>query len=446
MAGAQIVNRIVFIGLLLCHAPAAAAELTVAQKSAICGARSTCMVGKAHNGGSSSSGAALAVFEIHLGLKDKPDDAPDDGCRTADDQRDGGLEYWLLDASASPQLLLKLCNDGYGAAGIGEDKVTVGSNRLVHWRAGGSAWRWESTVTYTLAPWRAVGERDCSFNDLSADNGTATDIDYLTMRSRSIAKDASYPWGKSVGCPQWPPGALQRFTPQPGPGLLGAYGILVPVLDGADQPANIPTGTTIGDCGAPMSTAGANGFVVFGTPAPPEKGADVRVLALSLSSLLIQVFDPLAESGGGAAPRSWIDLPHVEIWIGHDTDQRHTRLPLSNVSQTAVDLSGNVYAGAGRKDMPSGPGAGGRATAAIDRSVWMLLKWADDTQLLGGAAIVYSQARAGPSRHGLVANTSIINNRPLYLPDIVSLPNGSIEPSPGRCRIDNGRLSIVDAN
>ncbi len=403
------------------------------------------MVGKAYNGGSSSSGVALSVIEIHLGLKDKPDDAPDDGCRTADDKRNGGVEYWLLAGSARPQRLLQLCNDGYGASGVGEDKVTVGANRLVHWRVGGSAWRWESTVTYTLAPWHAVSERDCSFNDLSADNGTATDIDFLTMRSRSIAKDASHPWRDSVGCPQWPPGALQHFTPQPGPGLFGAYDILVPILGAGEEPAKIPPGTTIGDCGMAMSSAGGNGFVVFGNPAPPEKAADVRVLALSLNSLLIQVFDPLADSSGGAAPRSWIDLPHVELWIGHDTDSRHTRLPLSNVSQVAVDLSGNVHAGVGRKDMPPRVERWQARDSSNRPVVVMLLKWADDAQFLGGAAIVYSQAEQGRQMR-LVANTSIINNRPLYLPDVVSLPNGSIEPPPGRCRIDNGRLSIVGAN
>lgn len=440
-------NKIVFIGLLLClwHGPAAAAELTVAQKSAICGTRPTCMVGKAYNGGSSPSGAVLSVIETHLGLKDKPEDAPDDGCRTANDQRDGGVEYWLLDGSTRPQRLLKLCNDGYGASGIGEDKVTVGPNRLVHWRVGGSAWRWESTVTYTLAPWRAVGEQDCSFNDLSADNGTATDIDYITMRSRSIAKDARHPWGDSVGCPQWPPGALRRFTPQPGPGLLGAYDILVPILGGGDKPAKIPAGTTIGDCGAAMSTAGANDFVVFGNPAPPEEAAEVRLLALSLNSLLIQVFDPLAGLSGGATPRSWIDLPHVEIWIGHDTESRHTRLPLSDVSQIAVDLSGNVHPGVGRKDVPPTVERWQARDGRNRPVVVMLLRWADDTQFLGGAAIVYSQAERGRQTR-LVANTSIINNRPLYLPDIVSLPNGSIEPPPGRCTIDNGRLSMVGAN
>lgn len=402
------------------------------------------MVGKAYNGGSSLGGGALSVIEIHLGLKDKPEDAPDDGCRTADDQRDGGVEYWLLDGSAQPQRLLKLCNDGYGASGIGEDKVTVGPNRLVHWRVGGSAWRWESTVTYTLAPWRAVGERDCSFNDLSADNGTTTDIDYVTMRSRSIAKDAGHPWGESVGCPQWPSGALRQFTPQPGPGLLGAYDILVPILGRTDEPTKIPAGTTIGDCGVAMSTAGANGFVVFGNPAPPGKSAEVRVLALSLNSLLIQVFDPLAESSGGSTPRSWIDLPHVEIWTGHNTDSRHTRLPLSHLSQISVDLSGNVHAGVGRKDVLPTVEHWQARDGSHRPVVVMLLKWTEDTQLLGGTAIVYSQAERGRQTR-LVANTNIINNHPLYLPDIVSLPNGSIEPPPGRCRIDNGRLLMVGA-
>jgi hypothetical protein len=443
--GADTVNKIAVVGLSLCllHAPAAAAELTAAQKSAICGARPTCTFGKTYDGGRSSSGAVLSVIEVHLGLKDKPDDAPDDGCLADDDKRDGGVEYWLLAGNAQPGRLLKLCNDGYGASGIGEDKVTVGPNRLVHLQVGGSAWRWETTVTYTLAPWRAVGEQDCSFNDLSADNGTVTDIDYVAMRARSIAKDAA-DQGEGVGCPQWPAGALQHFTPEPAPGLLGAYDILVPSLGGSDAPAKIPAGTTIGDCGAAMTSAGVNGFVVFGNPAPSGNAAELRVVALSPNSLLIQVFDPLAEASGRAPPRSWIDLPHAEIWSGHDAES-HTRPPLSKVSQIAVDLNGNVHVGVGLKD----------AAPAIERwqardgnnrpVVVMLLKWADDTQFLGGAAIVYSQAEHGRQTR-LVANTGIVNNRPLYLPDIVSLPNGTIEPPPGKCRIQDGRLSLESAN
>jgi hypothetical protein len=442
------VKKFAFIIVLLglCHSPAPAAELTPAQQSAICGARPTCTVGNAYDGGRASGGAALAVIEIHLGLKDKPDDAPDDGCRAADDdKRDGGVEYWLLDGSAPPKRLLKFCNDGYGAADIGEDKVTVGPNRLVHWRAGGSAWRWESTVTYTLAPWRAVGERDCSFNDLSADNGTLTDIDYLAMRSRSIAKDSGHSSDDSVGCPQWPASALQHFTPQPATGLLGAYDILVPNLGSSDQPPKIPAGTTIGDCGAAMSTTGANGFVVFGKRASAANAAEVRVVALSQNTLLIQIFDPLADSNTGAAPRSWIDLPHVEIWTSHDTEPGHTRLPLSTLSQVAVDLSGNVHAGVGRHDAPPMVERW-QAHDGSNRPVVVLpLKWANDMQFLGGVGVVYSQAERGRQTR-LIANTGIVNNRPLYLPDIVSMPNVDIAPPPGKCRIDNGRLSMVDAN
>jgi hypothetical protein len=442
------VNKFVFAIFLLglWHPLAAAAELTPAQKSAICGTRATCVIGKSYDGGHSSGGTALSVAEIHLGLKDKPDDAPDDGCRTADDQRDGGVEYWLFDGSAPPVQLLKLCNDGYGAADIGEDRVTVGPNRLVHWRVGGSAWRWESTVTYTLAPWRAIGERECSFNDLSADNGTLTDIDHVTMRSRSIAKDAGHPSsGDSVGCPEWPPSALLHFTPQPGPGLLGAYDILIPSLGGGDQPPKIPAGTAIGDCGAAMSTAGANGFVVFGKAAPPDKAAEIRVLALSMNSLLIQIFDPLAESNRGVAPRSWIDLPHVEIWTSHDTEPGHTRLPLSALSQVAVDLSGNVHIGIGRKDAPPAVERWQARDGNNRAVVVMLLKWANDTAFLGGVAVVYSQAEQGRQTR-LIANTGIVNNRPLYLPDTVSLGNSDIEPAPGKCRIKDGRLSKEDTN
>ena len=289
-------KKIILAVLLIClfRAPGVvAAELTGAQISAICQTRSTCTVAKTYDGGKSPTGSALTVVDVHLGVKDKPDDAPDSGCR-AEDKYDGGVEYWLVDGTAPPKRLLKLCNDGYGAAGIGEDEVSVGPNRLVHLQVGGSAWRWDSTVAFTLSPWRAVSERDCSFNDLSSNNCTVTDIDYLGMRARSIAKDAARKWGENVGCPEWPSSASRHFTPEPARGLLGAYDVLVPVLGRDGDTPKIPSGTAIGDCVAAMTTGGANGFIVFGRPAPAGRAAEIRVVAESLNSLLIQVFDPVA--------------------------------------------------------------------------------------------------------------------------------------------------------
>src|SRR6185312_900725 len=130
--------------------PAYAADVTDAQKSAMCQTRKTCAIAPSlHNAGSSAAGP-LSVAELHFGLAGKPDDAPDEGCIAGDyETRDGGVEYWLLEGSEPPRLLLRLCNDGYGAAGVGEDEVTVAENRFVHRQYGGSASRWEETTTET---------------------------------------------------------------------------------------------------------------------------------------------------------------------------------------------------------------------------------------------------------------------------------------------------------
>src|ERR1017187_8153230 len=76
----------------------------------------------------SATGQALTVVQLSLGLKDKPGEAPDEGCRDGSGGHDGGSEYWLLAASAQPRLLLAFCNDGYGAAGVGGDEVEVAEN------------------------------------------------------------------------------------------------------------------------------------------------------------------------------------------------------------------------------------------------------------------------------------------------------------------------------
>jgi hypothetical protein len=73
--------------------------------------------------------------------------------------------------------------------------------------------------------------------------------------------------------------------------------------------------------------------------------------------------------------------------------------------------------------------------------VVLRLTWPNDHQLLSGTAIVYSQAEAGRQAR-LVATTGIVKNHPLYVPAVVSLPNGNVEPRPGGCRIHDGRLSM----
>ena len=418
----------------------AAAEPDAAQAAAICQGRSTCTIGKSHDGGKSPTGSALTVVDVRLGLKDKPDDVRD-GCRL-DDKFDGGVEYWLIEGTAAPKRLLKLCNDGYGAAGVGEDEVTVGPNRLVHTQSGGSAWRWDSTYTFTLSPWRTVSQRNCSYHNVSEASGTVTDIDYVAMRVRSIAKDSTNK-DNGVGCPDWPKGASERFTPEPAAGVLGAYDIVVPLLGTDSASFRIPNGTVIGDCAPAMTTSGTSGFIVYGKPAAAAQAAEIRVVAQSLKSLLSQVFDPAAATQAVPAGGSWINLPHLEIWVGRNGENLRTRLALDDLFQIGVDLDGRVHEGVGNK-APLPSVERWQARDASGRPVVVLrLTWADEYALMGGGALVYSQAEAGKQAR-LVATTGIVNNRPLYVPDIVRIARRDDGPQPGRCVIRDGRLSIAD--
>jgi len=212
----------------------------------------------------------------------------------------------------------------------------------------------------------------------------------------------------------------------------------MPLLGESPQPSKIPVGTVIGDCVSAISTNGTNGFIVFGTPALPDKAAEIKVIAESRKSLLIQVFDPTAISQPAVPNRSWINLPHVEIWVSTDR----------GVSQFGVDLGGKVYAGVGKHEsLPLVERW--QAHDPFGRSV-TLLRLTSTTGFDNGA-VVYSQAEAGKQAR-LVATTGIVKNQPLYVPAILSIAldlyalrqNTGIQLPPlgGNCRVHNGRLSL----
>lgn len=403
----------------------AAAAPDAARKAAICQGRTTCELAALHEAGRSPDGATLVVVEVHLGLADKPDD-PVDGCRS-DDRRDGGVEYWLLEGDAAPRQLFALCNDGYGAAGVGEDEVTIRPNRLVHTQSGGSAWRWSGRFTYSLAPWRLLAERDCSYHNLSEDSGTITAIDYADRSVRSITKDATaHP--EEIGCPDLPAGAFEGFTPRPGKGLVAAYPVALPLSEGE----TLPAGTRLADCTPPMTTAGRNGFLVHGRAATAEAAAEIRVLAESHATLIVQVIDPLAP---GAPPvgGSWVNRPHLEVWLGREGGD----------GQIGIELDGSVRDGVRAAGLRPKVERWTAHDEAGRPAVVLRLRWADDYALLHGVAVVYSQAEAG-RQNRLVATTGIEKQRPLYLPPPVRLASHEQGAQPPACRIKDGVLSLGD--
>ena len=419
--------------LLLLPATAIAAP-DAAQTAAICGQRTTCMIGKAYDAGKSPTNTPLAVVEIRLGLADKPKDQ-DEGCINGN-ARDGGVEYWLLDGTAAPKQVLQLCNDGYGMSGVGEDDVEVGPNRLVHHQYGGSSWRWSMDVTYSLVPFRAVTEQDCSYHNVSEQSGTLTDIDYRTRLVRALAKDRTQR-DIGMGCPSWPK-PPQTFAARIDAETVSAYPVVAPGLPGQ---AAILTGTSLGNCVPGMTTAGDNGFIVWGKPAPAEQTAEIRTIGVGSNTLIVQVFDPVpvaAPSGG-----SWIHQPHLEIWVGQNGEEANTMLPLGQMTQTGITLDGDVHHGVG-KSMPAPKVE--RWTAHDERGrpvVVLRLTWPGEFALLNGVAVVYSQAEARKQAR-LVATAGFANGRPIYVPGILAVAGRPSTSDGGLCRIQDGRLVGIE--
>ena len=420
-------------GFLLLPVAALAAP-DAAQTAAICGPRTSCEVEKTHDAGRSPDGTSLAVVQVRLGLADRPKDQ-DEGCIDGN-ARDGGVEYWLLAGTAAPKRVLQLCNDGYGMAGVGEDDVEVGPNRLIHHQHGGSSWRWSMEVTYSLVPFRAVTEQDCSYHNVSQQSGTLTDIDYATRLVRTLAKDSTVR-DPGMGCPLWPK-PPQTFAARVDAETLGAYPVVAPGLPGK---AAIPVGTALGNCIPGMTTAGGNGFLVWGKPASADQAAEIRTIGVGSNTLLIQVFDPTpvaAPSGG-----SWIHQPHLEIWVGRNGEEINTMLPLGQMTQTGITLDGTVHRGVGK---PGPLPKVERWTTRDERGrpvTVLRLMWPDEFALINGVTVVYSQAEAGKQAR-LVATAGFANNRPIYVPDVLTLPGRPSTSDSGLCRVQGGILVAIE--
>ncbi len=145
----------------------------------LCGERRPCRLLRVHQAGRDGRGRSLAVGLIHLGTQSArgPDEhaASEEKLDPAGWRKEGSsdvfepsgmlcqrYEYGLVAFEDTRIIgawrLVEICNAGHGAAGIGEDRVTVDANRFEHQRAGGSAWRWSETTTVQLSPLEVLSE------------------------------------------------------------------------------------------------------------------------------------------------------------------------------------------------------------------------------------------------------------------------------------------------
>ncbi|WP_374312029.1 hypothetical protein [Dongia sp.] len=405
--------------------PASATDLAAVEKKAVCGDRPTCEIVAVTEAGKGAKGERLRIADLVLGLADLPNYFPEEGCRSTDaalesmDKVDGGREIWLLADGAAPVKLLPLCNDGYGSAMMGYDEITVGDNSLTHTQSGGSAWRWDVSKTFQLSPLALIAESDCSYNNMAPNTAELTYIDRRTLEVRAYAPAPRADWTDAeIGCPTVTPDYRKPLEPQPAPDVVAAYAVPVPF---DVDPSPLPDGTTLGSCGLALTTDGGRGFVIFGKPAEGAEAAEMRVIAETSKSLIIQLRDPLAADAiKAAAGASWIKQPHVEIWTaaeGEPLEGDAAQGPERKYFQIGIGLDGTVNVGAGKPSaLPKVATWPGRDEKGRDVTV-LRITWAEESAMLYGLGIVYSQAKDGKQLR-LVANAPIKKNKPLFLPSL----------------------------
>ncbi len=399
-----------------------AEELSADEKKTICADRPTCQVLQVTSAGKGGKGEKLRIADLVFGLADIPDYFPQEGCRSTEealetmDKVDGGREIWLLADGAAPVKLLPLCNDGYGSAQMGYDEIEIGDNRLTHTQSGGSAWRWDIATTFQLSPLALTGESSCSYHNASPATGELTVVDRRTLEARAYAPAPRQDWSEAeIGCPAVATDFAKPLDPAPEADVVAGYAVPMPF---DVDPSPLPEGTTLGTCGLSLKSDGSKGFLIYGKPAAPDEAAEMRVIAETGKSLLIQVRDPLAVKA--AAGASWIKQPHVEIWTAAegalfegDAEQG----PEKQYFQLGIGLDGKVNVGAGK------PAALPKVTSwqAKDeegRDVTVLrVSWEDEAALIYGLGIVYSQAEGGKQAR-LISTAPIKKNKPLFLPTI----------------------------
>ncbi|MBK7829024.1 hypothetical protein [Nannocystis sp.] len=400
----------------------AAADPGPALQARVCGERSPCEVRRARAAGQDPAGRTLTVLSVDLGSRSPRSDAPAEVATTDDGFAEEGsqdsfwpgasgrcreIEYWLVvgeqRAPEAVQQLFSVCNDGNGAAGLGEDTVTIGDDSLEHASSGGSNWRWSSTRRFELAP--------------------------LRLRERS--GDGSFVFGPNVERRSW---SFDRFA-----GEVSWYS---PPCDRATgEPSEVAEGSQVeltyslipavaidaAFTGGGWKEAGLGGCALAlkdGSPGGPNDAA-MRVVAAAgeaATTLLIEVEDDQLTPGD-----------QLELWLAEpalnymDHCLGDTAGGLRQWSIGVVD--GRVLAGHGRPEP---------AALAVERAAQGLRLRLTPRGSFAALTLVYVDRDANERSARRLATSPLVPGRRETLGGLQA-----IEPEAASCAVIAGRLEPV---
>jgi hypothetical protein len=283
--------------LSLLGAPSAASD-------PLCAQREPCRVLQTLEAGQDTSGQSLRVKHLSLGwwnaeVASNASNRKFGPGRKAEGSRDNSeceaQEWWLLHPNQPAQLLLTVCNDGYGAAGIGKDEVRVGENLFSHERSGGSNERWSFAHTLRLSPLTLVHSSLRSFHAGTPENERGNWWDVTRLRGETTIPAPS--------CAQGEPSPGKRTLP-----YLPRIQVEKSYLQGGWKQAGL------GTCALEAA------HLVHGTQEDP-KDAALKAVLVEPQILLIEVRDDRWTGPNGT---KWLTDDHVELWLGQQPPQEMT--------------------------------------------------------------------------------------------------------------------------
>lgn len=261
----------------------------------LCAGREPCQVAESFDGGMDARGQPVRVVRLALGWFSF-DDAPQVKGRKfgAGRRAEGSLveddcaasEWWRVTPDAS-QLLLSVCNDGYGSAQRGEDTVKVKNGLFSHVQAGGGSQRWNHTRVWRLSPLERVREGHVNFLTGQEEVEDRTVWDYSTLQGHRFL-------GPNT-CEDGPFAPNKRTLPY-----------LPRVLLDEDYVAEGWKRVGLGTCALQARNVTVGKL-------QGARDASLKALLVAADTLLLEVRDDQWVGSGG---KTWRDDDHLELWLG----------------------------------------------------------------------------------------------------------------------------------
>ncbi len=406
------------LGLCLsaCFTPTAVAvppESSAPLVDLLCQQQQPCQIQRIHDAGRDPQGHALQVVEVGLhGQADggyaRPlwdEDHPDQAeCYTN--------VYWRVTHSDPPQAtrILELCNDGYGASGIGEDFLEVSPNRLRHTQVGGSAHRWVNVTEWELAPLRVVAFSTSAYTTWNPDAST----------------DLAWSWESfaGFGSRNLPP-CLEGGQPADGPIHSFRHSLIpqLPALPGGADWRQV----ALGRCAAHVDSSGNSGFVTHGSPGAADD-ATLSVLRVGPRTLLAEISDDHISRGAA----KWLHDDHLELWLAPKDAMLYADCfppKATGLYQWGIMLDGQVHTAHGKA--PFTPTV---EVHQIDAQRYRLrIEVPSDFDAL---SLVYSDSDDGQRQKRLIATSAVDFGEAYSLGTVFSITDDS----PVSCAVVDGAL------